>query len=130
MATQKELHTAIGILQGKPTSHAMVAAGYSSSYADRKGYLVEQRLRAKGLLPSEEDVADLRQRVHEALVGTDGEHAVAVAERLSREARKGAPKSLADLAAILREYFRLALPDSGGAADVNLTVTIDLGARQ
>lgn len=69
MASPKEVKTAEGILAGLSAAAAMRAAGYSDPYIRTGGKGMVSRLRAAGLLPSDEDVRAVKDKVLAVLQG-------------------------------------------------------------
>ena len=85
MASPKERKTAEGILAGKSTRQAMLDAGYKESYANTAAGRVEARLQSEDLIPSDDDVRDIKERVLELL----SEDAEAITRALITSAKTG-----------------------------------------
>lgn len=77
MASPRERKTADGINGGLTTKAAMIAAGYGETYADRFAGSVLKRLEAEGLVRTEADVRDVKDRVN--AIFRDNAEAVATA---------------------------------------------------
>lgn len=121
MASPKEVKTAEGIIAGLKPSEAMRAANYSESYVRSGGEGMVDRLRAKGLLPSEEAIKE----AGEAATAHFKEKALEVAKATVRSAIEGNAASqkiaLDRGAGVLPKRHEVSMEDVGAVVDDLLT---------
>lgn len=117
MASPKEVKTAEGIIAGLSTSEAMRAANYSENYVRAGGEGMVDRLRAKGLLPSEEAIKE----AGEAATAHFKENALEVAKATVRSAIEGNPvaqkEALARGVGVLPKRHEVSMEDVGAVVD-------------
>lgn len=67
MASPRERATADGVIGGLTFRAAMIAAGYKRSYAEKQAATVRRKLEGEGLIPTDEDVRAIKEKVLEIL---------------------------------------------------------------
>lgn len=98
MASPRERATADGVIGGLTFRAAMIAAGYKRSYAEKQAATVRRKLEGEGLIPTDEDVRAIKDKVL-AILQEDAED---VARALVMTAKAGdvtAQKAVLDRAA-------------------------------